>query len=261
MAKANGGIYTYIGSTDNNGILNGKGILTYPSGNKVKGEFKNNQLQIGQDLATEHNKLGRVIDCTCLTQEQFNQHIDSLVEATKFQDVGTIAIKHHQLQLDKNTADKIANHLKDKNITLQWMSCGGGDNNIADNIEVFRNKGITVVAADNGQSAITAKHGDAEYMVGVDESGNLAVPEVNQNKPDFHIDHKDKKADITYADSSKYYGRCQNGQPHGYGNMEYADGRKYEGDWFEGKMYGYGTMEYPSNSMGILGYVNKLLEQ
>ena len=182
MSKAKGGIYTYIGNTDNNGTLNGTGILTYPSGNKVKGDFRNNHLQINARLAKKDNKLGKVIDCSLLTQEQFKQHIESLLKATTLNAGDTLSIKHHQLQLSQDTANTIATHLKDKNITtLQWLSCGGGDVNINQHIQIFNNQGIKVVAVKDGQSAITAKNENgAEYMVGVDKDGKPVLPEFHR---------------------------------------------------------------------------------
>ena len=71
MSKANGGIYTYTGTVSNNGAFQ-DGTLTYPSGNTATGKFNSNQLQIGQDLVQEYNKIEKGIDCTLPTQEQFN---------------------------------------------------------------------------------------------------------------------------------------------------------------------------------------------
>ena len=97
MNKQNSnGIYTYTGDLDNKGAFK-KGTLTYPSGNKVTGNFVNNQLQIKAELAKADNKIDKVIDSTGLNQEQFDKNIESLLEAMKLQQGDKIAIKHHQL--------------------------------------------------------------------------------------------------------------------------------------------------------------------
>ena len=130
MNKQNSnGIYTYIGVLDEQGSFK-KGTLTYPSGKKVEAEFQNNQLQIKAELANKDNKLGKVIDCSLLDQEQFDNNIESLkslLEAMQLQKGETLAIKHHQLKLNEKTANQIATLLQKNGITtLQWVACGGG---------------------------------------------------------------------------------------------------------------------------------------
>ena len=177
MKQNSNGIYTYIGEVNQNGAFHGQGTLTYPSGKPVRATFTNNQLQIKADLANEDNKLGIVIDCTLLTQEQFNKHIESLLQAMELNDGDTIAITHHQLQLTNKTANNIANQLKKKGIKiLQWISCSDGDNNIEKHIKNFKDQDIKVVAVPYGQSAVTVKHGNAEYFVGIDNDRNLNKP-------------------------------------------------------------------------------------
>ena len=76
MNKQNSqGIYTYVGTVNDQGAFNGQGTLTYPSGNKVIAKFDNNQLQIGEDLAQDHNKINTFIDCMRLTQDQFTKRL------------------------------------------------------------------------------------------------------------------------------------------------------------------------------------------
>ena len=115
----------------------------------------------------------------------------------------TLAIKHHQLKLNAKTANQIATLLQQNGITtLQWAACGGGDNNINEYIQVFTNKGITVVAVKDGQSAIIAKdeNGD-EYFVGVNESGHLVLPEDHKSSDDDQIDTEDTEDTEEHAAS------------------------------------------------------------
>ena len=89
MNKQNSnGIYTYIGVVDKQGSFT-EGTLTYPSGKKVEAEFQNNQLQIKADLAKKlkqgNYKLDKVIDCSLLDQEQFDNNIASLLKEMQLQ--------------------------------------------------------------------------------------------------------------------------------------------------------------------------------
>ena len=186
MQQNSNGIYTYIGEVYQNGAFHGQGTLTYPSGKPVRATFTNNQLQIKADLANEDNKLGIVIDCSLLTQEQFNKHIESLLQAMELNDGDTIAITHHQLKLTNKTDNNIAKLLRCKNITLQWLSCG--DINTAQSIQNLTEAGIKVVYVPDGQSAIVVKDEDGnEYFVGVDEEGKLVLPAVHKANDDDQI--------------------------------------------------------------------------
>ena len=125
-----------------------------------------------------------------------------------------LAIEHHQLKLNAKTANQIATLLQKNGITtLQWAACGGGDNNIDDYIEVFENKGITLVHVPDGQSAIVVKDKDGnEYFFGVDKDRNLVLPEVHRLSIQQIVKNNYKKRGLFRNKALDIFGPTQHNQ-------------------------------------------------
>ena len=139
------GIYTYTGIVDKNGAFYGKGTLTYPSGKQVQ--------NIKYLPIKEYTHIGKVINCTLLTQSQFDKYLGELLAALDPYDEEKIAIKHHQLTLNADTAKTCIKWLnKNKIKVVQWVSCW--DDNTDESIKYLTDAGFTVVAAQNGESAV-----------------------------------------------------------------------------------------------------------
>ena len=264
MSKVNGGIYSYIGSTNNKDQFNRRGKLIFPSGKRLNGMFANNQLTITRKLAANYNKIGRVIDLSALTQDEFDKNIGKILEYTQIEkSTGTIAFKHHQLQLDIDTANQITDWLKRNKInTVQWLSCG--DSNTENSIQHLTKEGIKVVAAEDGQSAIIATYKGQKYFVATNQHGDINVPKIH-TKEKFNAGYQngqqsdtrseeyegggpDEKGTFTWPDGSTYDGEWFEGRMHGNGTYTSLDGKKYDGEWFEGKRHGKGIFTWPDDS-------------
>ena len=242
----NGVLTEKVEGVRKDGKLNGPGILTYLSGDKYVGEWRNDKFN-GQ--GTLYSSDGSIKNQGIWADHAF---------------VRSESIQQPPTKVGDSTTSSNFSVCQGSDVS-KWSSCFGGWTASNANRYVgewrdgkFNGQGVFLSLAENEFK------GDkyfGEFKDGL-RSGQGTYTHANGNRylGEWRDGKINGKGTYTFTNGDKYFGELKDGVRNGQGTYTFANGNRYIGEWKDGKYNGQGTLSAPDGKVVSQGlWANNVL--